>query len=187
MKKIFSYKLKKNFKKQLIMGLSNRTILKIRTLLFVVGCAATTSILAKSIIFQRDPFATLKRNGYKSVRLLKGKKGELLGYIYVKENSKYTNHVLAELLVVKTNGSKLDTLYQINVNGDFVNSNGKIELKNPPDHKYYGFKLEKAKEGLDDLFYIGEIDKKGNLFSDDNDYLVNWDIKTKKFVYYPAP
>lgn len=144
-------------------------------------------IRAKGIIFQTDFFSVLTKNGCQRVRSLKGKKGEFLGYIYVKENPKYANHVLTALLVIKVHGSKLDTLYQINAYGDFVNSSGKIELKNPDDHKYYGFKLYQEKKDRLGFFDIGEVDKKGTLFSDDNVYFIDWNYKSKKFEYYPAP
>ena len=129
-----------------------------------------------------DAFAVLK--DYKRVTLLKGKTGEL-GYIYVKENKHYTNAVLSALLVVKQNGAKLDTLYRIDAKG-FFNSKGKMELKNEPKG-YYGFKLAKASKASTDLFSIEFVDSKGNSYSDDNNFLIDWDYKSKIFEYYPAP
>ncbi|WP_295677380.1 hypothetical protein, partial [uncultured Mucilaginibacter sp.] len=155
-------------------------------LLFAINCFGIDRMIAQSTVSQADPFSTLKSNGYKRVISLKGKNGELLGDLYVKENPKYTNHVLTALLVVRPRGLKLDTLYQINAHGDFINTDGKIELKNHVKD-YYGFKLFKEKKGFTDLFTTGEVDRTGRLYSDDNDYLIDWDYNTKKFEYYPAP
>jgi len=94
--------------------------------------------------------------------------------------------VLTALLVVKTIGLKLDTLYQINSRGDFINSDGKIEEKSPTKN-YFGFKLYQGKKVLTDHFSIGDVDSKGILFSDDNNYLIDWDYKIKRLVYEPAP
>jgi hypothetical protein len=132
---------------------------------------------------QTNPFAILK--GYKCVRSLKGKAGEMLGYIYVKENGKYKSGILTTLLVVKQNGNKLDTLYRIDYKG-FFNSRGKIELKNRTKD-YYGFKLSKELKNHKDLFSTGNTDQNGSVYADDNDFLINWDYKKKAFEYYPMP
>jgi hypothetical protein len=143
-------------------------------------------VTAKTIIYQADPFGGLKLNEYKRVSSLETKNGQFLGYIYVKENAKYTNHVLSSLLVVKASGLKLDTLYKINTHGDFINAEGKIEEKNTAKH-YYGFQLDKAKKGYKDVFSIAFVDSKGRRYSDDNYYLFDWNYETKKIEYYPAP
>lgn len=138
---------------------------------------------AENKSFQKDPFAALK--GYKRVRLLKGKLGEMLGYIYLKENSKYKNGALTTLLVVKPNSNKLDTLYRVDAKG-FFDSKGKCELKN--DVKaYYGFKLYKESKNHTDSFAIGFVDRSGEMYSDDNDFFIDWNYKKKAFEYYPAP
>lgn len=165
----------------------NKVIFKVIVCLFALNCDVVAGMSAKSIRPQTDTFAVLKFSGFKRVRSLKEKNGEFLGYIYVKENTKYKNgQVLTALLVVKARGSKLDTLYEINSHGDLINTDGKIELKNHVKN-YYGFKLAKEIKNITDLFSTGNVDSSGWLFSDDNDYLINWDYNTKKFVYYPAP
>lgn len=158
-----------------------RRIIKVSAFcLFILIC---NTVWSKNGLFQTDPFAILK--GYNRVRALNGKRGELLGYIYVKNNLKYNNGVLTDLLVVKANSNKLDTLYHIDVKG-FFNSQGKPELKNMAK-QYYGFKLSKQLKGRTDLFSVGDVDRNGKLFSDDNDFLIDWNYKTKKFEYYAAP
>jgi hypothetical protein len=169
------------------MILSKQTILKAIICLFAARLIGITNVTAKGVAIQADPFAALRSKGYQQVRVLKSKKGELLGYVFVKEDPKYSNHVLTALLVVKAHGLRIDTLYQINTKGDFINSLGKIELRNPSDNVYYGFKLHEEIRKHMDLFSIGETDRKGQLFSDDNDFLIDWDYKTHKFHYYPAP
>lgn len=154
---------------------------------FVLFTATSIIVTHKTLALQADPFALVKSDAFKLVRSLVGKHGEFLGYVYVKENPKYTNHVLLSLLVLKNHGSKLDTLYQIKANGDFVNSKGEIELKNPPDHNYCGFKLYAEKKNYRDIFSVGEVDRKGAFFADDNHYLIDWEYATQKFMYYPAP
>lgn len=154
--------------------------------LLTISCFGAVVIKSEVISFQANPFTVLKSNGYKRVGSLLTKNGQFLGDIYVKENTKYTNHVLNSLLVVKLHGSKLDTLYQINSRGDFIDSNGKTEEKNTADN-YYGFQLDKAKKGYLDVFSIAFVDSKGKRYSDDNYYLFDWNYKTKKFQYYPAP
>jgi hypothetical protein len=144
---------------------------------------AVAFIDAKSISLQTDPFAILK--GYKRVKSLKGKTGELLGYIYIKESSKYTNDVLSALLVVKQKGARLDTLYRIDSNG-FFNLHGKVELKHPAKN-YYGFKLKNEKKTDTDFFTVGYVDSKGKLDSDDNNYFIDWNYKNKLFEYSPMP
>lgn len=155
-------------------------------LFFAINCFGIDRLIAQSTVSQTDPFSTLKSNGYKQVVSLKGKNGELLGDLYVKENPKYTSHVLTSLLVVKAVGLKSVTLYQINSRGDFINADGKIELKNHVKD-YYGFKLYKGKKNFSDLFTTGMVDRTGRLYSDDNDYLIDWNYDTKKFEYYPMP
>jgi len=140
----------------------------------------------ESATAQTEPFTVLKNSGYKHVSVLKTKKAEYLGDIYIKENSKYTNHVLAVLLIVKAHGARLDTLYQINAGGDFINAAGKVEDKNTLKH-YYGFKLITGKKPFTDFVTVGLVDSKGTLYADDNNYLIDWDYKSKKFVYDPAP
>ncbi|WP_162996736.1 hypothetical protein [Mucilaginibacter kameinonensis] len=163
------------------MTISKRTTLRIIIGCLILNCFAGVS--AKSRLFQVDPFAILK--GCKCIRSLKGKSGEMLGYIYVKENNEYTNVVLTTLLVVKENGHKLDTLYRIDSKG-FFNSRGKAELKNEVKG-YHGFKLAKELKKHTDLFSIGFTDRNGKAYSDDNDFLIIWDYKKKAFEYYPAP
>jgi len=137
----------------------------------------------KSQLSQSNPYAVLK--GYKRDHVLNDTTGKLLGYIYVKENPHYKNGVLSALLVVKAIGSKLDTLYKINSRG-FYNSRGKAELVNhvKDDH---GFRLYKAHKNDTDEFSIGDVDSNGKLYSDDNDFLIDWDYKKKVFYYYPMP
>jgi len=158
-----------------------RRIIKVSAFcLFILICH---TVWSKNGLFETNPYAVLK--GYNRVRALNGKKGELLGYIYVKNNLNYTNGVLTDLLVVKANNNKLDTLYRIDSKG-FFNSQGKPELKNTVK-QYYGFKLSKELKGHTDLFSVGDVDRNGKLFSDDNDFLINWNYQTKRFEYYPMP
>ncbi|MCO5949836.1 hypothetical protein [Mucilaginibacter flavidus] len=162
-------------------------LLKKRAVFSTIGCLLFMNCLSvgsNKVSYQTpDIFAALKE--YKQVKSLKGKAGELLGYIYVKENKKYTNGVLSGLLVVKKNGVKLDTLYRIDSKGLF-NSKGKLELKNEPKG-YYEFKLGKKPTANEDWFTIEFVDSKGKSFSDDNNYLIDWDAKNKAFGYEAAP
>ncbi len=152
-------------------------------LLLLSGIGVSTVKAHRGFCQEPDPFASLK--GYTRARVLKTKTGELLGYIYVKENNKFTNGVLTDLLVVKDKGLRLDTLYHINSAG-FFNAKGKTELKNYVKG-YYGFRLHKQVKIVSEVFSIGYVDMKGKMYSDDNDYLIDWNDKTKVFEYYPMP
>jgi len=183
-------KLKNTFiQTQMIAKMKRKIILK-NTILRIIICMLAFNSIGEASVqpkktasFQIDAFAILK--GYKRVRILRGKDGELLGYIYVNENGKYTNGVLSVLLVVKEKGTGLDTLYRIDSKG-FFNSQGKIELKNHAKN-YYGFKLHPELKRNTDLFSVGDVNNKGKMESDDNDFLIDWNYKNKTFGYDPAP
>jgi hypothetical protein len=144
------------------------------------------AIQNKNPNYQGDPFSILIMNGYKHVNSLKAKNGRPLGEIYVKENPKYSTKVLTTLLVVKLHGLKLDTVYQINSRGQFINVDGKVEKKNCVK-VYYGFKLVEDRKKQFDSFSVGYVDSNGKLYSDDNDHFIYWEDTTGKFVYYPMP
>jgi len=122
------------------MNYNKNNLSKKKAILSTICCLLFINCLivrAKSTLHQISAIP----KDYKQIRLLKGNAGELLGYIYVKENRQYANDVFSALLVVKKNGTKVDTLYRIDSEG-FFNSKGKIELKYR-SRKYYGFKLGK--------------------------------------------
>lgn len=162
------------------MNYKKNNFIKKRAIISIICCLLFINCLG----IGTSQFSAILKD-YKQVRILKGNAGELLGYIYVKENKQYTTGVLLALLVVKKNGAKLDTLYQINSDGLF-NSKGKMELKYSK-RGYYGFKLGKELKTTIDLFSIGFVDNKGNLYADDNDFLIDWNYKNKIFGYDPAP
>jgi hypothetical protein len=169
------------------MKFTSKTILKFAISWIILYSLSIIIIRAKGILPQPDPYAILVIKGFKAVKSLRGKNGEHLGEIYVKGNNKYKGkEIFKSLLVVKAHGLLLDTLYQIASNGNFINSFGKIELKNYYRH-YYGFKLYKEKKDFTDYFSIGDIDLNGKLPTDDNRYYIDWDYKLKRFVYDPAP
>jgi hypothetical protein len=106
----------------------------------------------------------------KFVHVLKDKKGNLLGNVYIED---FKNDVFNNLLITKIKSKKTDTLYFIN-KWLFINPKG-VDLDYPKEN-FNGFKIELLKDDSIQLFGLGR-----NSSGASDPITIAWDYKKKLF------
>jgi hypothetical protein len=112
----------------------------------------------------------------KLVHILKDKKGNELGKVYVEY---FKNDIFKKLVIVKATKGRTDTLYSIN---DWVFRNPKgIDIKFAVEN-FNGYKMEYLKDDSIQLFGVGN----GITGASDPATIV-WNYQTKIFEVYKSP
>jgi hypothetical protein len=112
----------------------------------------------------------------KVIHVLKDKKGNLLGNVYIED---FKNDVFRKLLITKQKKGKIDTLYFIN-NWKFSNPNGVDITFSKED--FNGYKIEYLKDDSIQLFGIGK-----GIHRPSDPAIITWNYDKKIFEVLQAP